>query len=66
MARFCTKMFLTLTDPSDCRLASRIAGEDYEKVKSTTFTEANKKAAPESRYRLPAGGLADRERTAKL
>jgi hypothetical protein len=40
-----TKVFLTLTDPNDCRLASRIAGEDYEKVKSTTFTEANKKAA---------------------
>jgi hypothetical protein len=39
-----TKLFLTLTDPSDCQLASRIAGEDYRRIQSTSFSEANKNA----------------------
>lgn len=39
-----TKLFLTLTDPTDCQLASRIAGETYRQVQATSFSEANKNA----------------------
>lgn len=39
-----TKLFLTLTDPNDCQLASRLAGETYRQVKSTSFTESNRNA----------------------
>lgn len=39
-----SKVFLTLTDPSDCQLASRIAGETYRQVQATSFSEANKNA----------------------
>lgn len=39
-----TKLFLTLTDPTDCQLASRLAGESYRPVQSTSFSESNKNA----------------------
>ncbi len=39
-----TKLFLTLTDPTDGQLASRIAGETYRQVQATSFSEANKNA----------------------
>jgi len=39
-----SKLFLTLTDPTDCQLASRIAGEIYRQVQTTSFSEANKDA----------------------
>lgn len=39
-----TKVFLTLTDPTDCQLASRLAGETYKPIQSTSFSESNKNA----------------------
>lgn len=39
-----SKVFLTLTDPNDSQLASRIAGETYRQVQATSFSEANKNA----------------------
>ena len=39
-----TKLFLTLADPNDSQLASRLAGESYRPVQSTSFSESNKNA----------------------
>lgn len=39
-----TKVLLTLTDPTDCQLASRLAGETYKPIQSTSFSESNKNA----------------------